>query len=120
MANSLLDETGMVDTGGDGFRELPNGEKIRPSMRFANPGLPGVVVELAASGWAEVGVQTTVKEITPDECRSAPLVITLDANERWVPRRPLPISATGKACFGPSGWKVAAPPALSRPIMSSS
>ena len=56
MANSLLDETGMADTGGDGFRELPNGEKITLNIQFANQGIPLQVVELAASGWAELGV----------------------------------------------------------------
>ena len=34
----LLDEIGMVDTNGDGFRELPNGDKIVLNMQFAVPG----------------------------------------------------------------------------------
>ncbi|MDE2789224.1 MAG: ABC transporter substrate-binding protein [Paracoccaceae bacterium] len=100
MANSLLDEIGMVDTGGDGFRELPNGEKITLNIQFANQGIPLQVVELVANDWAEVGVQTTVKEVTPDEYRSAqsanlldvgawsrgvPLALTLGNNQEWVP-----------------------------------
>jgi len=58
------------------------------------------VVELVAQQWAEVGIQTTVKEVTPDEYRSAqssnqldvgmweksqPLAIVLGNNELWVP-----------------------------------
>ncbi|MDE2792209.1 MAG: hypothetical protein OXI81_17565 [Paracoccaceae bacterium] len=90
----------MVDTDGDGFRELPNGEKITLNIQFAIQGIPLQVVELVANDRSEVGVKTTVKEVTPDEYRSAqsanlldvgawgqsaPPVITLGANERWVP-----------------------------------
>ncbi|MEM1387516.1 MAG: ABC transporter substrate-binding protein [Pseudomonadota bacterium] len=100
MANALLDEIGMLDTDGDGFRELPNGEKIVLNMQFATQGIGGEVVELVAQNWADVGVQTTVKEVTPDEYRSAqssnaldvgmwekgqPVAIVLGNNELWVP-----------------------------------
>ena len=99
-AKALLDEIGMVDTDGDGFRELPNGEKIVLNMQFATQGIAGQVVELVGQYWSEVGVQTTVKEVTPDEYRSAqssnaldvgmweksqPLGIVLGNNELWVP-----------------------------------
>ena len=99
-ANALLDEIGMMDVDGDGFRELPNGEKIVLNLQFATQGIAGQVVELAGQYWAEVGVQTTVKEVTPDEYRSAqsantldvmmwrksqPLAIVLGNNELWVP-----------------------------------
>ena len=100
LAKSLLDEIGMVDTDGDGFRELPNGEKIVLNMQFATQGIGGGVVELVAQDWAEVGVQTAVKEVTPDEYRSQqssnqldvgmwrkgqPTAIVLGNNELWVP-----------------------------------
>ena len=102
MANSLLDEIGMKDTDGDGFRELPNGygEKIVINLQFSIQGIPGPVVELVGQHWANVGIQTTVKEVTPDEFRSAqssnkldvtmwrkgqPLAIVLGNNELWVP-----------------------------------
>ncbi|MDH5799001.1 MAG: ABC transporter substrate-binding protein, partial [Paracoccaceae bacterium] len=99
-AKALLDEIGMVDTDGDGMRELPNGDKFILNMQFAQQGLPGTVVELLAQQWANVGIQTTVKEVTPDEFRSAqssnqldiglweksqPLAIILGNNELWVP-----------------------------------
>ncbi len=71
MAKKLLDEIGMKDADGDGFRELPNGEKIVLNMQFATQGIAGEVVELIGQNWAEVGIQTTVKEVTPDEYRSA-------------------------------------------------
>ena len=99
-AKALLDEIGMVDKDGDGFRELPNGDKIVLNMQFATQGIAGQVVELVGQHWANVGVQTTVKEVTPDEYRSAqssnqldvglwekgqPLGIILGNNELWVP-----------------------------------
>ena len=70
-AKATLDSLGMVDKDGDGFRELPNGDKIVLNMQFATQGISGKVVELVGQYWADVGVQTTVKEVTPDEYRSA-------------------------------------------------
>ncbi len=98
-AKSLLDEVGLKDTDGDGFRELPNGESLILNMQFATQGIAGQVVELVGQYWSEAGIQTTVKEITPDEYRSAqssnaldvgmwekgqPLGIVLGNNELWV------------------------------------
>jgi len=99
-AKKMLDEIGMVDTDGDGFRELPNGDKIVLNMQFATQGIGGEIVELVAQNWADVGVQTAVKEVTPDEYRSQqssnqldvgmwekgqPTAIVLGNNELWVP-----------------------------------
>ncbi|GAB4383995.1 MAG: ABC transporter substrate-binding protein [Albidovulum sp.] len=99
-AKKMLDELGVVDKDGDGMRELPNGDKLVINMQFATQGIPGQVVELIAQDWANVGISTTVKEITPDEYRSAqssnqldvglweksqPLAIVLGNNELWVP-----------------------------------
>ena len=100
MANSLLDEIGMVDKDGDGYRELPNGNKLVINMSFSTQGVAGQVVEMVGQNWDEVGVKTTVKEVTPDEYRSAqsanqldigfwrssqPLAIVLGNNELWIP-----------------------------------
>ncbi|MBX2883704.1 MAG: ABC transporter substrate-binding protein [Granulosicoccus sp.] len=99
-AKAMLDEIGMADKDGDGFRELPNGDKFVLNMQFATQGIAGQVVELVGQYWSEVGIQTTVKEVTPDEYRSAqssnaldvgmwekgqPLGIVLGNNELWVP-----------------------------------
>ncbi len=98
-AKALLDEIGMADTDGDGFRELPNGDSFVLNMQFATQGIAGQVVELVSQYWSDAGIQTTVKEITPDEYRSAqssnaldvgmweksqPLGIVLGNNELWV------------------------------------
>ena len=99
-ANALLDDMGMADTDGDGFRELPNGDKLVLNMNFSTQGIAGQTVELVAQYWADVGIQSVVKEVTPDEYRSAqssnqldvvmwrksqPLAIVLGNNELWVP-----------------------------------
>ncbi|MCR9126954.1 MAG: ABC transporter substrate-binding protein [Rhodobacteraceae bacterium] len=100
MARALLDEVGMADTDGDGFRELPNGDKLVLNLQFATQGIAGEVVELVAQNWSDVGVQATVKEVTPDEYRSAqssnqldvmmwlkgqPAALHLGDNTYWIP-----------------------------------
>ncbi len=89
-AKALLDEIGMKDVDGDGFRELPNGDKLVLNMQFATQGIPGQVVELVGQNWAEVGIKTTVKEITPDEYRSAQSSNKLDVG-MWNKGQPLAI-----------------------------
>ena len=99
-ANAALDALGMADTDGDGFRELPNGDQLVVNLQFATQGGPADVMEFVAQNWSDVGIQTTVKEVTPDEYRSAqsanlldvavwqkgqPVAIVLGNNELWVP-----------------------------------
>lgn len=99
-AKALLDEVGVVDKDGDGFRDLPSGAPLVLNLQFATQGIAGQVVELVAQDWAGIGIKTTVKEITPDEYRSAqssnqldvglwekgqPVGIILGNNELWVP-----------------------------------
>lgn len=99
-AKSLLDGVGVVDADGDGFRDLPNGDPLVLNLQFATQGIAGQVVELVGQYWSDVGIKTTVKEVTPDEYRSAqssnqldvglwekgqPLGIILGNNELWVP-----------------------------------
>jgi len=99
-AKALLDEIGLVDQNGDGLRDLPGGAPFILNLQFAQQGLPGQVVELIAQSWNAVGIQSAVKEVTPDEYRSAqssnqldvglweksqPLAIVLGNNELWVP-----------------------------------
>ena len=99
-ANAILDQIGLADTDGDGMRELPNGDKLVLNLNFSTQGIPGQVVELVAQYWRDVGIDSVVKEVTPDEYRSAqssnkldvsmwrkgqPLAIVLGNNELWVP-----------------------------------
>ncbi len=99
-AMARLDELGMADTDGDGMRELPNGDKLVLNLNYSTQGIAGQTVELVSQYWADVGIQSTVKEVTPDEYRSAqssnkldvamwrkgqPVAIVLGNNELWVP-----------------------------------
>ncbi len=99
-AKAALDGLGVVDTDGDGFRELPNGDPFLVNMQFSTQGIPGEVVEFVGQNWIDVGIRTTVKEVTPDEYRSSqssnaldvamwgkgqPVAITLGNNELFVP-----------------------------------
>ncbi len=99
-AKALLDEVGMVDTDGDGFRELPNGDKVTLNIQFATQGGPGQLVELVAQYWADVGVQTTVKEVTPDEYRSTQSANQLDVGF-WIKGQPLAIVLGNNTLFVP-------------------
>ncbi|MEM7561777.1 MAG: ABC transporter substrate-binding protein [Pseudomonadota bacterium] len=100
MAKGLLDEVGMVDKDGDGFRELPNGDAIVLNLQFATQGIDGKTVELIGQHWSDVGVQTTVKEVTPDEYRSAQSSNQLDVG-LWFRGMPLGIVLGNNAMFVP-------------------
>ena len=77
-ANALLDEVGMVDTDGDGMRELPNGEPLVLNLQVATQGISVKLVELVGQNWKDVGINNTVKEVTTDEFRSAMSANQLD------------------------------------------
>ncbi len=99
-AKSLLDAVGLKDTDGDGFRELPNGEKLVLNLQFATQGIAGKVVELVGQQWSSVGVKTTVKEVTPDEYRSAQSSNKLDVG-MWRKGHPLAIVLGNNNMFVP-------------------
>ncbi len=100
MAKALLDEIGMVDTDGDGMRNLPNGDKLTLNLQVPTQGISLKLVELVGQHWKNVGVDTTVKEVTTDEFRSAmssnqldvtmyqksqPLAVILGVSELFIP-----------------------------------
>ena len=89
-AKALLDAVGLKDKDGDGFRELPNGDKLVLNLQFATQGIAGKVVELVAQHWSDVGVKATVKEVTPDEYRSAQSSNQLDVG-MWRKGHPMAI-----------------------------
>ncbi len=102
-ANALLDEVGLKDVDGDGFRELPNGAPFAMNIDYATQGIGGVEVELVARMWNDVGVKTSFKEVTPDEYRGSQSSNALDVHA-WDKGQPLAIIAgnpeTFKAPFG--------------------
>ncbi len=100
LAKKLLDEIGVVDKDGDGMRELPNGKKFVLNLQFATQGLATEVVELVAQHWSNVGIETTSKEVTPDEYRSAQSSNQLDV-AIWGKGQPMAIILGNTELFLP-------------------
>ena len=100
LAKKLLDEIGVVDKDGDGMRELPNGKKLVLNLQFATQGLATEVVELVAQHWSNVGIETTSKEVTPDEYRSAQSSNQLDV-AIWGKGQPMAIILGNTELFLP-------------------
>ena len=64
-ARSLLDEMGLTDTDGDGWRERSDGKKLTFTLEYfehATPKQPNV--ELVTQHWQEVGVDAQAKAIS--------------------------------------------------------
>ena len=99
-ASALLDEVGLKDVDGDGFRELPNGEALAINIDYATQGIGGVEVELVARYFNEVGIKTTFKEVTPDEYRGSQAANQLDVHV-WDKGQPLAIVAGTPETFKP-------------------
>lgn len=76
-ANALLDEMGMADIDGDGFRETPSGQKLQWQVWNQND-YPDLVPasELYVEFWSEIGLNVSV--YTTD---SSLLAASRDANE---------------------------------------
>ena len=100
LAEKLLDEIGVVDQNGDGARDLPNGKKLVINLQFATQGIAAEVVELVAQHWTNVGIETTLKEVTPDEFRSAQSSNQLDVM-MWRKSQPLAIILGNSELFLP-------------------
>ncbi len=68
-AMALLDEMGLVDVDGDGFRDRLDGSNLTLDLQFSNQGGPAITHELVSSHWAAVGIASNVKEVSSDEYR---------------------------------------------------
>ena len=62
-ARNLLDEMGLKDVNGDGFREKPDGSKFNPQFMYCKMGPvnPTSLLEMVISDWRDVGVQVDLK-----------------------------------------------------------
>ncbi len=69
LANSLLDEMGVVDANGDGIRDRLDGSSLVIQIVFSNQGAPIRMHELIESYWEAVGIQVEAREVTSDEYR---------------------------------------------------
>ncbi len=99
-ASALLDEVGLKDTDGDGFRELPSGAPLAINLDYATQGFGGVEVELIARYFNEAGIKTSFKEVTPDEYRGSQASNQLDVH-LWDKGQPLAIVAGDPETFKP-------------------
>jgi peptide/nickel transport system substrate-binding protein len=63
-ANQLLDEIGLTERDGDGYRLRPDGERLSILFEYAPIFGPwGDIGELISNHWKELGIEFTVKEI---------------------------------------------------------
>ncbi|MFT5219263.1 MAG: peptide/nickel transport system substrate-binding protein [Gammaproteobacteria bacterium] len=100
LANKLLDEIGMKDVDGDGWRDLLDGSPLVLNLQVATQSMSIKQVELIGQHWAAVGINNSVKEVTTDEFRSAmssnqldvtmylkgqPLAVILGISELFIP-----------------------------------
>ncbi|WP_022941593.1 ABC transporter substrate-binding protein [Psychromonas hadalis] len=88
LAGELLDKAGVTDQDGDGLRDLPSGKKFELNIQYATQGTPSKVAEIVAKSWSDVGVKTTIKEVTSDEYRNSQTANDLSVLS-WVMGRPL-------------------------------
>lgn len=58
-ANALLDEMGLMDTNGDGIRELPDGTPLSYNLRYATDAVSPRNIELLQSYLKPVGIELT-------------------------------------------------------------
>ncbi len=68
-ANALLDDMGLVDVDGDGFRDRLDGSNLTLDLQFSNQGGPAALHELVNTYWEAVGIANNVKEVSSDEYR---------------------------------------------------
>lgn len=68
-AKALLDDMGLVDADGDGFRDRLDGSNLTLDLQFSNQSTPAALHELVKDYWEAVGISVRVKEVTSDEYR---------------------------------------------------
>ncbi len=100
LAAQLLDKAGIKDSNNDGVRELPSGKKFELTIQYATQGSATEVVEIMAANWTQLGVKTTIKEVTSDEYRNSQTANDLDVLV-WVMGRPLSTLASNNETLLP-------------------
>ncbi|SQD77960.1 ABC transporter substrate-binding protein [Moritella yayanosii] len=100
LARELLDTAGVVDKNGDGLRDLPSGKKFELNIHYATQGSATEVVEIVAKNWNDVGIKTTIKEVTSDEYRNSQTANDLSVLT-WVMGRPLASMASNTETLVP-------------------
>jgi len=67
MAMAMLDEIGVKDVNGDGFREMPDGSEliVRIDIGADAAGEVIKVMEIAQKNWTDIGLQILINQIPP-------------------------------------------------------
>jgi len=68
-AKALLDEIGLKDVDGDGWREYPDGSKLEVVLDLSSAASPDgtKVTEIAAKTWQAIGLNTIINQVTSSE-----------------------------------------------------
>ncbi|MPV85999.1 ABC transporter substrate-binding protein [Ostreibacterium oceani] len=97
-AKALLDEMGIMDSDGDGVRELPSGESFELSFRFTTQGIATEIAEIFTQNMTDIGIKTALKEVTSDEYRNAQSANDLSIMQ-WQVGQPLAVLASDPSTF---------------------
>ncbi len=65
-SRELLDEMGLKDTDGDGWRERSDGDTLTFTIEFPQSGGIGVTNDLVVAYWQEIGIDVRTKMISPE------------------------------------------------------
>lgn len=67
VARSLLDEMGVVDRNGDGFRERPDGGRLHITLEWYDIETPkGITMELVVEYWRKIGLDVALRQVNSE------------------------------------------------------
>ncbi len=66
-AKSMLDELGVKDVDGDGWREFPDGSKLRITLDYTTPGAPEHLGkdQVLQKNWQAIGINAKMNPVSP-------------------------------------------------------
>jgi peptide/nickel transport system substrate-binding protein len=84
-AKALLDEIGMKDVDGDGFREMPDGSKFefKVDLGADAAGESVKVLEITSKNWKDVGLNVVINSIPPSDFGPSWRAGQLDFRTAW-------------------------------------